>query len=276
MNSENIKKVTNQAIEQLVAALKAGHSEALTNYLAAMAKFRAYSSYNVLLIMRQCPNATRVAGYRTWQSLGRYVRKGEKGIMILAPMFRRRAEQTDERTTADDARSLVGYRAVYVFDESMTGGADIPQIGSVSGDPSAHLARLEEFVRAQGIALEYSDDIAPAKGTSEGRKITLLPGQTPAETFATLVHEHTHSAMHFGERRASTTKRVRETEAEAVAFVVCSAIGLQTGSAAADYIAIYSGDAALLLESLEHIQSAANQILNAIGAEVHSARFSEV
>jgi antirestriction protein ArdC len=271
MNSENIKTVTKQAIEQLVAALQAGHSEALTSYLAAMAKFRNYSLYNLLLILRQCPNATRVAGFRTWQSLGRYVKKGEKGIMILAPMFRRIAEQTDERTTADDSRSLIGYRAVYVFNESQTAGADLPQIGSVSGDPSTHLARLEEFVRAQGIALEYSNDIAPAKGTSEGRKITLLPGQTPAETFATLVHECAHSAMHFGDRRASTTKRVRETEAEAVAFVVSHAIGLETGSSSVDYISLYSGDSALLLESLEHIQSAANQILNAIGAEFPSA-----
>jgi hypothetical protein len=66
MNSESIKKVTNQAIEQLVEALNAGQSEALTRYLAAMAKFRAYSFLNVLLILKQCPNAGRVAGYRTW------------------------------------------------------------------------------------------------------------------------------------------------------------------------------------------------------------------
>ena len=76
MNSENIKKVTNQATEQLVEALNAGHSEALTRYLGAMAKFRAYSFLNVLLILKQCPNAGRVAGYKTWQSLGRQVKKG--------------------------------------------------------------------------------------------------------------------------------------------------------------------------------------------------------
>jgi len=66
MNSESIKKVTNQAIEQLVEALNAGQSEALTRYLAAMVKFRAYSFLNVLLSLKQCPNAGRVAGYRTW------------------------------------------------------------------------------------------------------------------------------------------------------------------------------------------------------------------
>jgi hypothetical protein len=106
--------------------------------------------------------------------------------------------------------------------------------------------RLAKFVADHGIALEYSDEIAPARGTSSGGKITLLPGQSPAEEFATLAHEVAHELMHRDERRSSTTKRVRETEAEAVAFVVCSAIGLETGSAAQDYIGLYGGDAKLL------------------------------
>ncbi len=264
MNSESIKKVTNQAIEQLVEALNAGHSEALTRYLAAMAKFRAYSFLNVLLILKQCPNAGRVAGYRTWQSFGRQVKEGEKGIMILAPIFRKRTETADESNTTDEARKLAGFRGVYVWDEQQTTGKELPQIGSVTGDPSFHLARLEEFVRASGIRLVYSADIAPARGMAEKGKITLLPDQTPAETFATLVHELAHSDMHFGERRADTNKRVRETEAESVAYVVCSAIGLETGTAAQDYLGLYGGDSKLLLESLEYVQATASRILDAI------------
>ena len=73
--------------------------------------------------------------------------------------------------------------------------------------------------------------------------------------------------MHRDERRSSTTKRVRETEAEAVAFVVCSAIGLETGSAAQDYIGLYDGDAKLLSESLEYVQRTSTQILNALGPD---------
>jgi DNA transposition AAA+ family ATPase len=80
-----------------------------------------------------------------------------------------------------------------------------------------------------------------------------------------------HEMMHRNERRSSTSKRVRETEAEAVAYVVCHAIGLETGSAAQDYIQLYDGDAKLLTESLEHIQQTANQILIAIGAGGRSA-----
>src|SRR5262249_23122785 len=268
MNSESIKKVTNQAIEQLAEALNAGHSEALTRYLAAMAKFRTYSFLNVLLILKACPNAKRVAGYKTWQSFGRQVKKGEKGIMILAPMFRKKAESSEQFEEADAARTLSGFRAVYVWEEEQTTGNELPEIGSVAGDPSYHLDRLEQFVRASGIRLEYSADIAPARGMAEKGKITLLPDQTPAETFATLVHELAHSDMHFGERRPETTKRVRETEAESVAFVVCSAVGLDTGTEAQDYVGLYGGDSKLLLESLEYIQATASRILDAIDLKV--------
>ena len=162
------------------------------------------------------------------------------------------------------SRALMGFRAVYVFDESMTAGNALPQIGSMNGDPGAHRERLEQFVREHGIALEYSADIAPAKGVSEGGKIKLLPGQSPAETVATLVHELAHERLHRTERRASTTNRIRETEAEAVAFVVCQAIGLETGTASVDYISLWSGNAAVLLESLEFVQRIATEIIAAI------------
>jgi hypothetical protein len=122
-------------------------------------------------------------------------------------------------------------------------------------------------VQESGIELRYSDEIAPARGMAEKGKITLLPEQTPAETFATLAHEVAHSGMHFGDRRKETTKRIRETEAESVAFVVCSAIGLETGTAAADYVGLYGGDSKLLLESLQYIQQTASRILNAIAPE---------
>ena len=271
MKSEQIKQITSKAIEELVAALNAGHSEPLTNYLAAMGRFHHYSFFNVMLIARACPHATHVAGYQTWKSLGRYVKKGEKGIMILAPLFRRRTDESNEAENAkldsNDSRALTGFRAVYVFDESMTAGNPLPQIGSINGDPGAYRERLEQFVREQGIALEYSEDIAPAKGVSEGGKIKLLPGQSPAETVATLVHEIAHERLHRTERRASTTKRIRETEAEAVAFVVCQAIGLETGTASADYISLWNGDAAVLLESLELVQRTATEIIAAIAPD---------
>lgn len=264
MKSENIKKATNQAIEQLMEALKAGHSEALSKYLAAMAKFRAYSFLNVLLILKACPNAKHVAGYKTWQSLGRQVRQGERGIMILAPLFRKKTENASESLTNDDARIVAGFRAVYVWDEQQTTGKPLPEIGQVTGDPSSYLARLEDYTRKCGISLTYSDSIAPARGMAERGKITLLPGLSAAEAFTTLAHELAHADMHFSERRSETNKRLRETEAESVAHVVSSAIGLDPGTASRDYIGLYGGDAKLLLESLEYVQATASRILEGI------------
>ena len=96
---------------------------------------------------------------------------------------------------------------------------------------SGYRERLFKFVEAQSIELNFSERIAPAKGLSYGGKITLLSGMQPAEEFSTLVHEIAHEMLHRGDRRTLTTKQVRETEAEAVAFVVCQAVGLQTGTA---------------------------------------------
>jgi len=264
MNYENIKKITNQAIEQLVEALDGGHSEALTRYLGAMAKFRAYSLTNVMLILSQRRNAQRVAGYKTWQSFGRQVKRGEKGIMIIAPQFRKLTENSTEVATKEETPGVAGYRAVYVWDVEQTEGKDLPEIGSMTGDPGLYLERLEAFVRGLGIDLCYSADIAPAHGMAEKGKITLLPDQSPAETFATLVHEVAHSDMHFGERRTATTKRTRETEAESVAYVVCTAIGLNPGTSSTDYIGLYGGDSKLLIESLEYVRTTATRILDAI------------
>ena len=265
MNSENIKKIANQAIEQLITALNEGRTETLTQYLEAIGRFHRYSLRNVMLIASQKSTATHVAGFHTWHKLGRFVKKGEKGIMILAPLVRRKIETTSQDET-DESSTAVGFRAVYVFDISQTDGQELPTIGTVNGDPSEYRELLGKFIAEKGIALEYSQDIAPARGTSAGGKITLLPGQSPAEEFATLAHEVAHELMHRDERRSSTPKRIRETEAEAVAFVVSLAIGLETGSAAQDYIQLYDGDGKLLTERLEFIQQAANQILNAIGA----------
>jgi len=92
MNSENIKKVTNQAIEQLITALNEGRSETLMQYLGAIGRFHRYSFGNVMLIASQKPTAMHVAGFHTWHKLGRFVKKGEKGILILAPIVRHKNE----------------------------------------------------------------------------------------------------------------------------------------------------------------------------------------
>jgi antirestriction protein ArdC len=274
MKIEQAKQIANKAIEQLGQALEKGHSETLKTYLAAIGRFHQYSLRNVMMIASQKPQASYVAGFHAWRALGRFVKKGEQGIMILAPIVRVKNSNAEPNKTNESA-TPIGFRAAYVFDIGQTDGKEIPELGRVSGNPVQQRERLTRYVEEQGIVLEYSQDIAPARGRSSGRKITLLPGLSASEDFATLVHELAHEMLHRDQRRSQTTKCVRETEAEAVAFVVCSGIGLDTGTAAQDYIQLYDGDANLLTESLEHIPQTAARILTAIGAENLSAPFVE-
>ncbi len=264
MKSQQIKEITDRATEHLVAALDAGRSETLLSYLKAIGRFHRYSLHNVMLIALQNPNASYVAGFHAWNQFGRFVKKGEKGILILAPVIRKKVENDGDR---EEASSVAGFRATYVFDVSQTDGKELPQIGMVQGDPREYRERLRGFAEGQGISVQYSDEIAPARGTSSGGRITLLPGQSPAEEFSTLAHELAHEMLHRGDRRGTTFRRIRETEAEAAAFVVCHAIGLETGSAACDYIQLWNGDAQLLAESLVYVRHAASQMLTALTDE---------
>jgi len=119
MKLEEINNKTNEAFSFLVTALESGESEVLTQYFNAMARFHNYSLGNIMLIARQKPQATNVAGIRTWNSLGRFVKRGEKGIMILAPMVGRKKTDGVAESTADakeTAAQLYGFRAVYVFE----------------------------------------------------------------------------------------------------------------------------------------------------------------
>src|SRR5580692_3053591 len=268
--------IIKQAVDFLMQQVEAGKSDTLTAYLTAMARFHNYSFGNILAIARQRPTATRVAGYGTWKEMGRFVKRGEKGIQILAPLigFRRRNAEAEGEIDADTSRNtkpqrvLIGFRVVRVFDVSQTEGMDLPEFEhKISGEVGEHRDRLIDFLAQQNIALEFNERIAPALGLSYGGKIALLPGQSKAEEFVTLVHETAHELLHKAERRTFTTATVRETEAEAVAFIVGQSIGLEMGNASSDYIQMYAGNANLLAESLEVIQRTSAVILAAIRTE---------
>jgi antirestriction protein ArdC len=262
MNTEQAKKLSEAAISKLMSALERGQSEGLKNYLRVMSRFHHYSWGNCLLIYSQRPEATHVAGFQAWLKLRRFVRKGEKGIVILAPMVGRK--QSANELTEDQQTRLFGFRAAHVFDVSQTDGEPLPEFATVKGDPQGYAERLEQFVIGQNIALEYDTRIAPAQGLSSGGKITLLPDLPPAEHFSVLVHELAHELLHRGDRRKATDHTIRETEAEAVAFVVCCAIGLDTNTSSADYIQLHDGDKDTLAESLSFIQQTSSAVLGAL------------
>jgi hypothetical protein len=264
---QTAKEIIAANVKSLIEQLEAGHNDALTAYLDAMSRFHNYSFGNILEIARQKPDATRVAGMYAWNQLGRRVKKGEKGIRILAPIIgikRKPDEEAEKDITKQNTTVLVGFRNAHVFDVEQTEGVDLPAMHEVYGDVGENHDRLLSFIERQGIELVFTENIAPALGMSYGGRIAILPGQSKAETFATLVHELAHEMLHKAERRTTTTKVVRETEAEAIAFVVGKAVGLEAGSASADYIHLYHGNASLLAESLEVIQQTSAVILAAL------------
>src|SRR5438093_3150171 len=119
--------------------------------LKTMAQFHRYSFHNVCLIARQRPDATRVAGFHAWRKLGRFVRKGEKGIAILAPIVGRKEAETED----GDSRAVVGFRAAYVFDVAQTDGEPLPEAAEAGGNPGASTDRLKAAIASRGIALDY-------------------------------------------------------------------------------------------------------------------------
>jgi len=264
---QTAKEMIAANVKELIAQLESGRSDALTAYLDAMSRFHNYSFGNVLEIARQRPTATRVAGMYAWNQLGRRVKKGEHGIRILAPIIgikRKKDEEAEKDITKQNTAVLVGFRNAYVFDVAQTDGTELPEMERAYGDVGENRDRLVSYIERQSIELVFTENIAPALGVSYGGRIAILPGQSKAEEFSTLVHELAHELLHKAERRTTTTKVVKETEAEAVAFVVGKAVGLTMGNASASYIQLYHGNASLLAESLEVVQQTASVILAAL------------
>jgi hypothetical protein len=264
---DRLHETVDQALDRLAESLEAGKSDTLKAWLTTMSRFHDYSFNNQMLIAWQRPDATRVAGFHAWKNFNRLVNKGEKGIMILAPVTRpvAKVEEKDEQgnTKEKTIRRIVNTKIVYVFDISQTHGEPLPEFARVKGDAAAdHLPALKEFIAAKAIELYFAEKLSGgAQGRSEGGRIGCVKGLTPAEEFRTLTHEVGHELLHRGERREQTTRRSRELEAEAVAFVVCTAIGLDARECSTDYIHLYRGNKQMLTESLQFIRQVSNEIL---------------
>lgn len=183
--------------------------------------------------------------------------------MIFAPLVHRTVD-ANECGVETHRENLVGYRAAVVFDVGDTAGNPLPELSKFEGNHGEYLELLKAFIANLGCSLQYSTSILPAMGQCSANKIILLPDMSPAEEFHVLTHEVAHSRLHFSPRRADTTKCIRETEAEAVAFVVSQSIGLETNSASSDYVKLYSGDQDTLAQSLGHIQRVSTEILSGI------------
>ena len=219
----------------------------------------------------QREDATRVAGYRAWQSMGRQVRKGEKGIRILAPISRK----IEDEKTGEEVRTLCGFKTSTVFDISQTDGEELPEQPTAEDLDPAENAEVAEtvceglrgFCEAEGVAVELVQRRPDDYGTyyRKERRIALNSELPIVEKATTLAHELAHHLLHgISQEKERPSKAAREIEAEGVAFVTCAAFGLDTSRFTFAYVANYAGETEALKAVLDRIQKAAQRLIGAV------------
>ena len=230
-----------QQLEQGVTGIQS--SDDFKRWLKVASRFHTYSLNNQVLILLQFPNATRVAGYRTWQSLKRQVVKGSKGINILAPQpFERIIE--DKATGTEEVFKGITFKTVSVFDISQTEGEELPSIapGQLQGEEGAELyRRLDNLAEHEGLKVTHYDLMGEAEKDPAyngyylpGSKLIYVKRAAQVQMVKTLAHELGH---HFDAGREGSPRDERETVAEAVAFVVSSCYGIDTTAYTFPYVA---------------------------------------
>ncbi len=235
-------------------------SEQWQHYLDFQSRFHRYSYGNVLLIAAQCHQATRVAGFNAWRKLNRSVRKGEKAIWVLAPMVYKNAD-------AEDERMIRGFKFVPVFDVSQTDGEELPTVcNRLEGDdPAGHYATLLSVASAIGFRVEDHEFDGPTNGDCchSDHRIRVESRNTPAQRVKTLAHEIAHALLHGN----FDSRALAELEAESTAYVVCQALGVDSGDYSFGYVATWGGGGgeaiAGVKASCERIQKSAATILRA-------------
>lgn len=270
--------------QQLTAAVtELTSSDAWARMLQVAARFPTYSPSNVLLIAVQRPDATNVAGLRTWNTLGRRVRKGEKGIAILAPCLykdRSDVEVPDDPTPARGAppegvhsRVLRGFRVVHVFDVTQTEGEPLPtatpkQLKGAA--PQQLWESLTGIVERDGFHLERGP-CGGANGRTrfDDRAVRIREDVDPAQACKTLAHEIGHiRADHqtrFGSHYHASVgcRGLAEVEAESIAYLVSAAAGLDSGDYTVPYVAGWAnGDVDLLKRTATCVLTVSRGVLS--------------
>lgn len=259
---------TNQLLTTLKGEVdKLADSEQWKHWLASVNKFRRYSFGNQLLIAVQRPDATKVAGYKTWQSLGRQVRKGETGISILAPMVKK---VTDEE--GEEAKRCIGFRPVAVFDVGQTDGEPLPEltVPTVTFDDDGELyARLQGVAENNGLAVlkvEKSQDGERGWYSQADKAITIVDEFPMASQTRTMLHELGH---HYTPDLSKLSRPERELIAESAAFVVGSQLGIDTSEYSAFYTANWAaGDSDRIEKVAGAVLKTVDGLAGAIGLEV--------
>lgn len=271
---KDMKEITKQ-LEDGVKAVY--NSEEYKRYLDFMGRFYDYSVNNIILIMMQKPEASLVAGYKAWQSkFNRQVRKGEKGITIIAPCPHKYKKDVvlADGTTEEHEFNWTSFRAVSVFDVSQTDGEEIPDgvCKELNGDVADYESLKAKLVAVSPVPIAFEDIDNGANGyfKLDEKRIVVKEGMSEQQTIKTTIHEIAHSILHDKDNGADkeADKHTREVQAESIAYSVCQAIGLDTSDYSFGYIAGWSQgkDVKELTASMELIRKTANQILDGLRA----------
>lgn len=239
------------------------NSERYAEYLKMQAMFHHYSWSNAMLIMLQRPTATKVAGIGVWNKLGRRVNAGEHGIMIFAPntMKRKKKDSEDEETV------VVGFRAAYVFDKEQTSGEPLAEIAQ---ELRQNIANFDNLSAAIYDIAPCPISLAEIAGGANGRylidekRIEIQQGMSEAHTIKTMLHETAHAMLHAD---SDKDRETMECEAESVAYIVSSYLGIDTSEYSFGYIAGWA-DKEIFKKSLADIQKCADSIIEGINKKL--------
>ncbi len=282
MNIEKVKELTGKLEEGL---LNLKNSDDFKKYLTCMSKFHSYSYNNTLLIMMQKPQATYVAGFNSWKNnFNRNVKKGEKGIKILAPapikktVETKRTDNNGKQYIEQEEVTIPIFKPVTVFDVSQTEGDPIPELiaGDLKGDVKGFEDMKEALNKATDIPIITKDIEGGAKGyfDPKAQSIYINEGMSESQTIKTMIHEIAHSILHdYTKQEIKEEKKDRNTkevEAESVAFTVCKHFGIDTDDYSFGYILGWSKDATLneFRQSLETIQKCSNKLIGRLEANL--------
>lgn len=282
---ENKQKEIDRLTTQLEAGIQALRtSDGYKDYLQVQSRFPHYSARNCLLILAQKPDATQVAGYTVWRSLGRQVKAGEHGIRIITPHTYKKESPSDTSVTSSDADSdtiHLYFRPVSVFDVSQTSGDPLPTLlveelqGSVDGYERIQSALVS--ISPVPVSFESITDGSKGYYSLSEQKIVIKRGMSEVQTLKTLSHEIGHATVHNPDQNPSFQEKTtaeRETEAESIAFLVCAHYGITTDDYSFPYVGSWSTAMTdkELLSRITSIKGAAVSLIDQTDAAIERQR----
>ena len=288
-------KTEKQKVQEITEKLEQGikelfESEKYKTYLNTMSKFHNYSFNNTMLIAMQKPDATLVAGFKAWQkNFDRHVKKGEKGIRILAPAPYKIKEERDkidpvtqELLLDKDGNpqkeeveiTIPAFRAVSVFDVAQTDGKPIPELAAkeLLSDVEGYQDMIRAVEAISPVPIELEEIAGDSKGyyDREAKRIAVQENMSESQTLKTMIHEVAHSKLHSKEveqdEQMKKDRNTKEVEAESIAYTVCQHFGIDTSDYSFGYIAGWSSgrDTKELRASMDTIRRTASELITGI------------